>query len=85
MSNINKRFFLPNDLKEFKNIMKHIEKCNLLDNKTYEDVQGPEIEEIYECHCGNIMLKQKSFITNIDHPERGSIEIVHMESKGCAL
>lgn len=85
MSNIKKRFSLPNDQKEFKNIMRHIENCNLLSSEISENAQGPEIKEIYECPCGNIMLKQKSIITNIDHPERGSIEIIHMESKGCAL
>jgi predicted SprT family Zn-dependent metalloprotease len=85
MSNINKTFSLPNDQQSFKKIMRHIEKCDVLHSRTSENVQGPEIEEIYECPCGNIILKQKSIITNIDHPERGSIEIVHMESKGCVL
>jgi len=85
MSYINKKFSLPKDQQEFKNVMKHINECDILSSNIYEDLQGPEIEEVYRCQCGNILLKQKSIITNIDSPEKDSIEMVHMESKECAL
>jgi hypothetical protein len=84
---INKIFHLPNDQYALENMIKHLKKCNILSSKTSENLQGPEIEETYECPCGNITLKQNSIITNIDHPEIDNIEIIHMQSqsKGCVL
>lgn len=85
MSNIKRRFSLPNEQQAFKNIMKRIEGCDMSSSKTSENSRGPEVEEIYKCPCGNIKLIQESIITDVDHPERGNTEIVHMESKGCVL
>ena len=85
MYEINKRFILPKEEQEFKDTMKRVESCNVVNRKTSEGLEGPEIEEIHECPCGDITLKQKSIITNVDSPENGNIEIVHMESNGCVL
>ena len=85
MPTINKKFSLPNEQQEFNNLMKKIENCEILDSKISENSQGPEIEETYRCPCGNIKLKQNSIITNIENPEKGNIEIINMESKGCDL
>ena len=84
---INKIFYLPKDQKKLKDVMTSIARCNVANSKIFEGTKGPEIEEIYNCPCGNITLKQKSIITDINHPERGSIEIIDMQSKsdGCVL
>lgn len=85
MTEINKRFHLPKEEHKFKEAIKPIEGCKIISNRTFEDVDGPKIEEVYECPCGNIKLIQKSIITNIDNPEKGSVEVIHMESSGCVL
>lgn len=85
--NINKIFYLPKDQNRLKDAMASIEQCNIVNNKIIEGTKGPEIEEVYNCPCGIITLKQKSIITDINHPERGSIEIIDVQSKsdGCVL
>lgn len=85
MNEINKRFRLPKEEQKFREAIIRIESCNVVSRKIYEDLEGPEIEEMYACPCGNITLKQKSVITNIENPENGSVEIVHLESNGCVL
>ena len=85
MNNIKRIFSIPKDFDKFKSTMKSIEGCEIIDSRAFENIEGPEIEEIYKCPCGNIDLKQKSIIGDIDNPEKGSIEIIHMESKGCVL
>ncbi len=85
MSNIKKIFSLPKENNNFKDVMTKIEHCHIESSKIFEGTKGPEIEEIYNCPCGDITLRQKSIITNIDHPERGSIEIIDMRSDRCVL
>jgi hypothetical protein len=85
MNKINKRFHLPKEERKFKETIRSIERCNIINSRASEDTEGPNIEEVYECPCGNIILRQKSIITNIDNPENGSVEIVHLESDGCVL
>lgn len=84
---IKKIFYLPKDYNKLKDVMTSIQRCNIASSKIFEDTQGPEIEEVYNCPCGNITLKQKSIITDVNHPERGNIEIIDMQSKsdGCVL
>jgi hypothetical protein len=78
-------FHLPKEEHKFKEAIRPIEECKLISSRSSEDIEGPKIEEVYECSCGNIKLTQKSIITNADNPENGSIEIVHLESDGCVL
>ena len=85
MSNIKNIFSLPKEYGRFKDVMASIQHCSIVSSKTIEGDKGPEIQEVYKCPCGDITLKQKSIITNIDHPEKGSIEIIDMRSDGCAL
>lgn len=85
MNTINKTFHLPKEDREFKKTIKSIERCNIVSSRASEDIEGPKIEEAYECPCGDITLRQKSIIADIDNPENGSIEIVHLESDGCVL
>lgn len=85
MASSNKRFSLPKEEQKFKNAMKPIEGCNIISSKISEGNEGPEVKEVYRCPCGDITLVQKSIITNIDNPERGSIERIYMKSERCAL
>ena len=85
MTSFNQRFSLPKEEHKLKEAMKPIEGCDIISSKTSEGKEGPEIEEVYKCPCGDIILRQKSIITNIDNPERGSIEMIHMKSERCAL
>jgi len=85
MNEINKRFHLPKEERKFKEAIKPIERCNIISSRASEDTEGPKIEETYSCPCGDIILRQKSVITNVDNPENGSIEIIHLESNGCVL
>jgi hypothetical protein len=85
MNEINKRFHLPKEERKFKDTIKTIKGCNIKSSKISEHVEGPEIEEIYTCSCGDITLRQKSIIANIDNPEKDSVEVVHLESNGCVL
>ena len=85
MNSTRKRFFLPQDDSKFRQTMKPVEGCEIISSKTSEDIEGPEVEEVYRCPCGDIMLNQKSIITNVDNPEDGNIEVIHMKSDGCAL
>lgn len=85
MNKINKIFHLPKEEQKFKEAIRPIEACEIISRTASEDIEGPEIEEVYACPCGNIILKQKSIIANIDNPENGSVEIVHLESDGCVL
>jgi hypothetical protein len=85
MNQVDKRFRLPKEEHKFEDTIKPIKGCNIISSRASEDVEGPEIEEVYVCPCGDITLRQKSIITNIDNPEKSSIEIVHLESNGCVL
>lgn len=85
MTEINSRFHLPKEEQGFKDAMKRVEGCDLIASRTSEDMEGPKIEETYTCPCGNIELIHKSIIINIDNPENGSVEIVHLRSNGCVL
>ncbi len=85
MYNLKKTFSLPKDLHEFNHFMKTIEGCNIVNSKIFEDVEGPIIKEVYECPCGNVTLKQKSIVSDVDNPEKGNTEIVHIESEECTL
>lgn len=85
MYEINKRFNLPKEEQKFKDTIKRIESCDITSRKMSEHLEGPEIEETYMCPCGDIILRQKSVITNVDNPENGHIETVHMKSDGCVL
>lgn len=85
MSNIKNIFSLPKESDRFKDVMALTKKCDIVSRETIEGDKGPEIEEIFKCPCGEIILNQKSIITNIEHPENGSIEIIDMRSDGCAL
>ena len=85
MNRIKKTFHLPKDNDRFKDTMIFVERCEILSSKAFEDIKGPEIEEVYKCPCGEIKLKQKSIVEDIENPEKGGIEIIHMESKGCVL
>ena len=82
---IKMRFSLPKEENKFKDIMKHIEGCNIISSEMSGDTEGPEIEEIYECPCGNIVLKQKSVIADVNNPTKGSVEAIHMKSTECTL
>ena len=85
MSNIKNIFSLPKENDKFKDVMASIQHCSITIRKTIEGDKGPEIDEVYKCPCGDVKLKHKSIITNIYHPEKGSIEIIDMRSDGCAL
>lgn len=85
VNNLKKTFSLPRDIHKFNQIMRPIEGCAIVDSKMSEDIEGPKIIEVYKCPCGKIVLKQKSIVSYVDNPEKGSIEIVHMESKECTL
>lgn len=87
MIDTKKSYYLPKDTNELKNTMSYIDQCSISDSKITEEINGPIVEENYKCPCGDITIKQKSIITHTDHPERGSIEIIHMQSKsdGCVL
>lgn len=85
MNETNKRFHLPKEEHKFKEAIRRIKGCDIISSRASEDVEGPEIEEVYRCSCGDITLRQKSIIANIDNPEKDSIEIVHMKSNGCEL
>ncbi len=81
----NHTFSLPKEERKFKEAMKHIEGCDITNSKISEGKEGPEIEEIYKCSCGDILLRQKSVITDINNPEKGSIEMIQMRSERCSL
>lgn len=85
MNKINKIFHLPKEEHKFEEATRPIKGCEIVNSTASEDKEGPKIEEIYTCPCGDIILRQKSIITDIDNPENGSIEIVHLESDGCVL
>ncbi len=79
------RFSLPKEEDKFKKAMRPLERCDIISSETSGDTEGPEIEEIYECPCGNIILTQKSIMSDVDNIEKGSVEIIHMKSKECTL
>ena len=85
MTNSNYTFSLPKEERKFKEAMRPIEGCDITGSKISEGKEGPEIEEIYRCPCGDILLRQKSIIENIDNPEKGSIEMINMRSERCSL
>jgi hypothetical protein len=85
MTELNKKFSLPKDEYILEDTMKRLEECNIINSKIHEEKDGPRIEEVYNCPCGDIVLNQKSIIGDIENPERGSIEIVHMKSDECSL
>jgi hypothetical protein len=85
MNKINKIFHLPKEENKFKEATRSIEECDIINSIMFEDKEGPKIEEIYTCSCGDIILRQKSIIADVDNPENGSIEIVQLESDGCVL
>ena len=82
---IKMRFSLPKEEDKFKNAMRRVEGCDIISSDISGDTEGPEIEEIYECPCGDIVLRQKSVISDVDNPEKGSVEIIYMKSIGCVL
>lgn len=85
MANSNHTFSLPKEEQKFRDEMRHIEGCDITSSRISEGKEGPEIEEIYKCPCGDIVLRQKSIIKNIDNPEKGNIEMIHMRSERCSL
>lgn len=85
MTNSNHTFSLPKEEHKFKDAMKPIKGCDITSSRISEGKEGPEIEEVYKCPCGDIILRQKSVITNVDNPERGSIEMIQMRSERCSL
>ncbi len=84
MAELNKKFSLPRDEHFLKDTMRIFEKCEIIDSRISEEKDGPKIEEVYKCPCGNITLDQKSIIKDTDHPETG-VEIIHMKSRECSL
>lgn len=86
MFEFNKKFSLPKDEHTLKDTMtQYLEECNIVKSRTHEERDGPRIEEVYKCPCGDVLLNQKSIIENTENPENGSVEIIHMKSKGCSL
>ncbi len=85
MIELNKKFSLPKDERALEDTMKRLKECDIINSTIHEEKDGPKIEEVYKCPCGNISLSQKSIIENTDNPEMGSVEIVHMKSNRCSL
>jgi hypothetical protein len=85
MNEINKIFHLPKEEHKFRDAISFIEKCDIISSSVSEDVEGPKIEEVYRCSCGDITLIQKSIITNVGNSENSSVEIIHIKSNGCVL
>lgn len=85
MASSNQIFSLPKEEHKFKKAMKPIEGCDIISSNISEGKEGPEIKEVYKCPCGDIVLRQKSIVTNVDNPERGGVEMIHMTSERCTL
>lgn len=78
-------FSLPKEEHKFKEAMRRIEGCDITNSKISEGKEGPEVEEVYRCPCGDVVLRQKSIITDINNPRRGSIEMIQIRSEECSL